>query len=93
MAGYEALYPGTTKKIIDSYIDESNHRRSLENKMVDCEIKNTSKGMNFALIVVITTVIGACVSAYLNSTIIGSIIGVGGMATLAYNFIQGKKAK
>ena len=93
MSGYEKFYPGTTQKLIDSYIDESNHRRGLEKKMVDCEIANTSRGMNYALIVVMVTVVGACVSAYLGSTVIGSIIGVGGMATLAFTFIQGRKSK
>lgn len=93
MEGYEKFYPKTTQKLIDSYINESEHRRRLEVKMVECEIKNTSRGMNYALIVVLITVIGACLSAYLNSTIIGSIIGVGGMATLAYTFIQGRKQK
>ena len=93
MEGYEKYYPGVTKKLIDSYIEESIHRRSLEKVMVDCETANTSRGMNYALIVVFITVIGACVSAFLGSTIIGSIIGLGGLATLAYTFIQGKKSK
>lgn len=61
--------------------------------MVKSEISNTSKGMNFALIVVGITVAGACLSAFLGSTVIGSLIGVGGLATLAYTFIQGKKSK
>lgn len=93
MEGYEKFYPGVTKVIIDSYIEESTHRRGLEKEMVKCETNNTSKGMNYALIVVGITVIGACVSAFLGSTVIGSIIGVGGLATLAYTFIQGRKSK
>ena len=93
MEGYEKFYPGVSKVLIDSYVDESNHRRELERKMVNCETANTTRGMNYALLVVIITVIGACISAYLGSTLIGSIIGVGGLATLAYTFIQGKKSK
>jgi uncharacterized membrane protein len=90
---YEKLYPGVTKILIDNFIDESTHRRDLEKEMVHCEISNTLKGMNYAMIVVFITVAGACVSAYLGSTVIGSIIGIGGLATLVHSFIQGKKAK
>ncbi len=93
LEGYEKFYPGATKRIIDNLIDDDNHKRSLELALVTSEIRNTAKGMNYALIVVIVTVCGACLSAYLGSTVIGSIIGVGGLATLAYTFIQGKKNK
>ena len=93
LGGYELYYPGVTKKLIDSFLDESSHRRELEKVMVKCETSRTIKGMNYALVVVIIAVLGACYSAFLGSTIIGSIIGVGGLSTLAYTFIQGKKSK
>jgi len=89
--GYEKFYPGVAKRIIEDSIDEAIHRRSLEQKMVNCEVSNTSRGMNYALIVVFMAISGACVSAYFESTVIGSIIGIGGLATLAFTFIQGKK--
>jgi uncharacterized membrane protein len=91
LEGYENFNPGTTKQLIDSFIAESSHRRDIEKEMVSCETKNTSRGMHYALLVVITTIIGACVCAYFDSPVIGSIIGVGGIATLAYNFIQGRR--
>lgn len=91
MEGYEKYYPGVTKRLIEDSINEGIHRRQLEEKMVSCEIKNTLRGMYFALIVVVLAIAGAVLSAYLGSTVIGSIIGIGGLATLAYTFIQGKK--
>lgn len=88
---YEVLYPGTTKAIIDNFMEESKHRREIEKSITDREDDNTKRGMNYALcsLVLILITVGVC--AYFDKTLIASVIGVGGLVTLVYNFIQGRR--
>lgn len=94
LKGYEGFYPGVTKVIIDNYISEGQHRRIQEQKIVESEINSTKLGQWLALFVVTMVLSSVCYCAYIGSTastIIGSIVGVGGLAALAYTFIQGRK--
>lgn len=63
LAQYDALVPGTAKRFLDSFFEEShfesNHRRSLENKIVDEDIKLRKRSQWCAFSLSLLTLLGA----------------------------------
>ncbi|MCW3108455.1 MAG: hypothetical protein JWQ09_2961 [Segetibacter sp.] len=88
---YEENYPGVTRKIIDAFLEEGSHRQLLELKLVESEIEATKRGTNYALICVFIVVAACCYCAFLKSEVIAGILGAGGLATIVYVFIQGRR--
>ena len=90
---YESIYSGFTEKLMERYIKQSEHRMTLENKVVDSGIKNSARGQVFAFILSIITIgIGAFL-LFLNKDIYGIATIIGALATLLGVFIYGNKSK
>lgn len=45
LAEYDRIVPGCAEKIIDQFIEQGNHRRSLESKVIDHEINQSTRGL------------------------------------------------
>ena len=90
---YEAVYPGFAERLMTRYEKQSDHRMSLETKVIDSGIKNSARGQVFAFLLAIMTIgIGAFL-IYLNKDILGIAAILGALATLVGVFIYGNKSK
>ncbi|MCX6989543.1 MAG: DUF2335 domain-containing protein [Chlamydiae bacterium] len=90
---YEKLLPGIAKKFLEAPYQESEHRRTLEVKMVDAQIKLGYRGQVIAGLIAGACVIGSFAAIYFGHSIeglgtllfsIGAFVGV---------FIYGKNKK
>ncbi len=90
---YEKIVPGIAKQFLEEPHREAEHRRSLESKMVDAQIKLAKKGQNIASILAFSCTFASFFTIYRGYSIeglgalllsIGLFIGV---------FIYGKNHK
>ncbi len=98
LAKYDELKSGLAERIVKMAEDQGNHRRSLEAKTLDAQIRHTKArdleakmGQIFAFILAIFTII---VGAYLvihDYQISGTIFGGMGLVSIVVAFIYGTK--
>jgi len=93
LSGYEECVPGSAKLIINSFIEESKHRRNLEEKLVNSQIRSDLLGMIFGLIIGIGGLTAATLCAFLGQPWPASIIGGGTLVGLVSVFVVGQKIK
>lgn len=68
---YNEIYPGIVKLICDKYDEQSKHRISLENKVVDSNIRNESRGQWMAFIIFMVGILGGLSLLYTGKNIEG----------------------
>lgn len=82
LEGYEKLYHGASKEIINNGIAESKHRRKLES---DRQKRRGRLAWTSLIVISMVTILFICLSAYLilhNHSIAGSVFGTVGVFTL-----------
>ena len=72
---------------------EQEHHHTTEIKLVNHEIKKTSKGQNFALVTALTGIIGAVICAFLGKEVIGAVLGGSTLVSLVSSFLSAKQKK
>ena len=90
---YEAVYPGFAEKLMERYVRQSEHRMSLENKVIDSGIKNSARGQIFAFALALVTILIGAFLIYLNKDVLGIVAILGSLASLVGVFIYGNKSK
>ncbi len=93
LAQYDNLAPGCAAQIIDQFVEQSKHRRSLEAKVIDHEISQSSKGLYAGLLIAIIGLVGGLYVVSQGYEIAGLttvIAAVGGLAGL-FVFVQNSR--
>lgn len=88
LAGYEALDHGTARKIIDSGIEESVHRRHLETARQKRRGQLAWASMILLLVVCVIFMLGSFYLIMNGHKIIGSIFGGSSFIVLAASFLN-----
>jgi len=89
---YEKVLPGAADRIITMAEQQSVHRRQLETKVIDSDVKNSKLGLCFGLIIGIAALISATVMAFFNITV-GGGLALFYVASLVGIFIYGSQGK
>ena len=87
---YEQLYPGAAKDIFEQFKKQTDHRISVENRVIDSNIKNERRGSWFAFIITMTAIVGGIALTFSGMDGAGVIVASGGLASLVAVFITGK---
>ncbi len=93
LAQYETIMPGAAKILFDTFQTESNHRRSIETKTIDSEIRNSTLGLLFGFIAAITIATFGFICILKGYEIGGSILSGGTIAGTASVFVFRKIQK
>ncbi len=88
---YDALIPGTAAKIIAMAEVQSNHRQDIESRVVRTRTINSRLGLIFGLLIGLASLAAATLSAINGSSLVGSVIGVSGLASLVGVFVYGSQ--
>ncbi|WP_395345560.1 DUF2335 domain-containing protein [Levilactobacillus parabrevis] len=78
LEGYEKLYPGAAKEIIENGVQESQHRRKLETKRQARWGRLAWFTLGSLVLVTILLLVGSFVLIMNNHRIIGTVFGAGG---------------
>lgn len=93
LAEYDNIVPGCAEKIIDQFIDQGNHRRNLESKVIDHEIRQSTRGLYTACgLVTLALAIGGY-SVYLGQEWAGFATVFTAIGSLAGVFIYGTRTR
>jgi uncharacterized membrane protein len=90
LEAYERILPGSGKALFDTFIKQSEHRRSMEQKSLDARISIARWGQVFGLVIGLTAISAGAFSAYHGQQIAGSFIGAGGVIGLVSVFVLGR---
>lgn len=91
---YERVCPGSCDKIFKMAMDEQSHRHSVDQKTIDFEERQIKRGQWFGFGIAIATLIAAVTIVLRGDStthsIVGSFIGVGGLASIAGAFVYSR---
>lgn len=97
LAKFEAIQPGLADRIVKMAESEAVHRRSLEEKALDCEVQNCKSqfieariGQIFALIIGLFCIGVGGYCGLNGAQLTGGLIGAGGVGALVTAFILGR---
>ena len=88
--GYNSVIPNAGEKILQMAIDQGNHRRFIETKIVEAQIDIQKRGQSFAFGIAIFGLASSVGCAYLNQPWVASIIGGATLVGMISIFIRGK---
>jgi uncharacterized membrane protein len=72
---YEEIVPGSARDIIGVFVEQSKHRRTLELKALESDIRNSERGQWFALIVAFGFMALSAVALFTGQEIAAAVIG------------------
>lgn len=100
LAKYEQVQQGLVEKIIQMTESQANHRRELESRHLDAQIKHQDRrnleanlGQVFAFLIALIAIVGGVYTALKGYEAAGSIIGAAGLGTIVAAFIAGRQEK
>ena len=93
LKGYAEVDPSFPDRVIALTENQSKHRQNLENKVVEANIKNQTRGSAFAFILGLVAIIGAFILLYTGKSVTGMSSLILAMGSLAGVFIYGKKGE
>lgn len=95
MAAYDKILPGAAEKILNMAVNQSDHRMSMEKKMVEADIRDGRLGEWFAFIISMTAIIGGFLVMLFvkgnTGTIVGGVFGIAGLGSVISVFITGTR--
>ncbi len=86
---YNDILPGAAERIFSMAEKQSEHRRTLESKVIDSDIKRSKAGSIFAFVIGMTAILSGFILIYLDKDITGIFLGLGGLASLVSVFMVG----
>jgi len=93
LAQYDEVVPGAAERIIAMAEQEAVHRQLMEKKVIESDILNSRKGLNYGIIIGLTAVIGGCACVMTGHDVSGSIIGGTGLTGLVGVFVYGSRER
>lgn len=100
LGDYEIVVPGSANRIIVMAEQNAEHRRMIENKIVDAELADKVAdraerrlGQIFGLTIGIVSIVAGAITTYLGHPVAGSFIGTSGVVGLVSVFVLGRQAE
>ena len=90
---YEQTLPGAAERILSMAERQSNHRQTLESKVIKSDIRNSLLGLIFGFIIGMTGVASAFYLIYLGRILEGTIFGGATIVSLVSVFIYGSRQR
>lgn len=90
---FEKLRPGITEELLQLAKQQSSNRISLEQKVVNSNVRNSNKGLNFGFIIALVGILSSVAAMYLGFEIGGSVLGGSTILGLVYSFIYGSRKR
>jgi len=91
---FDKVVPGTGKKLINQFIKQSDHRMSIENKVVSSNIKKESIGQIFGFTLMLLIIAGGFTMVFLDKDVVGMLFAASGFGgILALFFAQKSKSR
>lgn len=90
---FEKMRPGITDELLQLAKQQSANRISLEQKVVNSNVKNSNKGLNFGFIIALVGILSSVAAMYLGFEIGGSVLGGSTILGLVYAFIYGSRKR
>ncbi len=89
LESFEHIYPGSAKIIVDNFVKQAEHRRSLESIVIRAGSRDSLLGVIFAFIMGMTLIIGAVICILNDKEVVGLSLGGLGLTSLVGSFIYG----
>ncbi len=93
LSEYDRIVPGSAAKIIEMAVSQSEHRKSLETKVIESNISNSRLGLWFGLIIGVVGIIAGAFLALNDKQAAGTIIGGTSLGSLVGVFIYGSQQR
>jgi uncharacterized membrane protein len=93
LSDYERIVPGSAAKILNMAVGQSEHRKSLEAKVIDSNITNSRLGLYFGLVIGLVGIIAGTYLGLYDKQIAGGVIGGGSLVSLVGVFIYGSQQR
>lgn len=93
LSEYEGIAPGAAERIIRMAELQADHRRAMESKVVDSEMRRESRGQIFGFITVMTALVGGIGLMAFDKPIWGAAVSLSALAALAGVFVWSKRQK
>ena len=93
LSEYERIAPGTAERIIRMAEDQAAHRRTLESKVVDSNVRLEARGQILAFAIAMTALIGGIGLMAFDKSVSGAATSITAIATLAGIFVWSKRQK
>lgn len=90
---YEALNPGTTKTILESFQKQVDHRIAIERAVIEGDTKRANNGQTMAFIIVVLVLSAGFSLVFLGKDVIGISTVVASLATLLGAFLYGTHSR
>lgn len=91
LEGYEDALPGAAERIFGWVEDQSRHRRELEAKKLDADIRAEARGQHYGLAITLGVLLAGCVLIWNGKDIAGLSLIIVNLAGLVAVFIYGRK--
>ena len=91
LAGYDQIKPGLADRIVRMAEEQSAHRRELEKAVVRSNVRNSTIGMVFALVVSLGAMTSSVFMVSMGCSGEGVAVALFALASLVAVFIYGKK--
>ena len=88
---YEQVNPGTSQRIIDVFFEESEHRRQMEKKIVENNLRLQTRGQIIGTSVIISVIICGTVVALAVDAVAGCTLATAGLAGGGVSYVFGYK--
>lgn len=89
----EVIHPGITKELLHLVKEQTLHRISIEGKVVDSNISNSKKGLNYGFIIAVLGILGSIYLILNGFEISGSVLGSTSLISLVSVFVYGSKQR
>ena len=93
LSEYEGIAPGAAERIIKMAELQADHRRTMESKVVDSEVRLESRGQIFGFITVMTALVGGIGLMAFDKPMWGAAVSLSALASLAGVFVWSKRHK
>jgi uncharacterized membrane protein len=90
---YNNVVPGAAERILKMAEEQSNHRRSLEQKVISSDVDNARLGMVFGFIIGLVAILAGVYIVIIDKNNQGYFLSLGAIVALVGVFVYGRKKK
>lgn len=84
---YDQILPGAAERILATYEKQVEHRISIENKVIDSDVKNSGRGVTFGFILQLVAIGAGTIIMLKGSTVAGASIVATSFGTMIVNYV------
>ncbi len=90
---YDKIVPGAADRIIKKFESQTEHRQSLEKKVVNSDSFRATAGLFCGFIIAMTTILGGIYTVLKNHPLLGGSLSFAGLAILVGAFLINRQQK